>query len=612
MINSKIKLIPLLQCLLSLLIIPPSNLLSDITIVEDLNSHKYLQNDSDKNSLRNRAEELIASGASDKAIKIYEEIVRNYPDDVDALKRLAEIFAWNNQLSNSISCLEKVIQKDSADVSSMRKLAQFYTWNNQQNQAIEIHEHLLKYEPENQELRQSLAQLYSWNNMPEEAIIEYEKIVQVDSTNTKILKLLAQQYFWNERPEDGIRLLEKLVVYEPDSTEWRRQLAQQYLWSGKQDRAIEEYIYILSIKSSDNDSKKQLALLYRWNDRPDECMILLEELTYSEPSNMEYCLLLSESQYYAGEFFKAKQNIELVLEKDKDNIRAFELLSLIDKLHSPSIKLGYTKLSDSNNLILEQIPLIYTFYQPINWKYSTNLIRKNIVDNRVKATINGYSLIVNSQYNFSSIFAAKFDLGMSFYSSDWKPLNYGLRFDYHYGGINTNLEYSHHELLQGANAITEEIVVDEINVQSFFQATADWSINLIFNYGTFSDSNKNILAIIATNYIILHNLPLVMITGFYSYENFRYIYESSLPYWTPKNLNTFSMGLQASQRFWSSLQLYFFYGLTSQQSTISHNYRVNCSYHFFNDHQIIFLFEKLGSVIYNSHTIQMSYQYSIN
>ncbi|NIA29158.1 MAG: tetratricopeptide repeat protein, partial [Actinobacteria bacterium] len=497
-------------------------------------------------------------------------------------------------------------------------------------------------EPRNIDYHKKLAQLFSWNEMPGKAVHEYEKIVQLDTTDVKVMRALAQQYFWSNRNKKGIALLEKVIRLIPDSLSVRRQLAQQYVWQSMPRKAAKQYEEILSRNPQNIELMKKLAQLYSalnnykkaiilykfllQKDPNDHKLLLLLAKNYlwsgntnaakkefikyiaNNPSDKEALLLLGEIQRWSGEWDKAKSNLQKVLILSPQNKKAKELLTGIRKEYGPLIESKYSRIKDSNQLTREDIPLAFYYFINRHWLVQTGISRLKILDGRIDSSLVGLSGSYAVQYNITQNTGLLIEFSPHAYRSGWIAWGGKVQFIKNFfGRIYTNFGYYRKETQEGVQALFDKIMINGFTGNIYWQIIPRWYISTQMDYGNYSDANTKTTAVFSTQFSLFLK-PKISLFGIYSYENFEKLYQTSLPYWTPNKLHTISSGLKIEQNI-KALSAGVGVYLTRQQDVISQNLFTELGFSFTAFDKLFIRYEKTGSTVYNSKSLQAFYQH---
>ncbi len=592
----------------------------------------------------NEAEALIENGNHVLAMAEYEKIVQEYPDYDSSWKRLAQLYYRNDKPEKSITCYEKIVEANPLDSQAMKTLVQNYIRNDRQKEAINLLETVIVLEPDSLEIHKKLARLYGVNNMPEKLINQYEKIVRLDSTDTQTMKKLAANYSWNNQPLKAIKVLEKFVVYNPDSLDVRRELAQQYEWHEMTENAILQYEEIIKNDFSDielmkklarqymrknrhadavpmlrrilisepenNDCKIQLASAYLGCNQGEQAERPLLEILYQQPYNQEVMLSVAEVQQIAGKWDLAKQKLKKLQQLDPNNEKATKLLADIRQQHGTFPEAKYNRISDSNELTREQIPLTATCFINRQWEYVFSAAHYRVLDGRLDSTLAGYGAKAAAKYNYSQNSSSVVELAVANYSTNWTPLSFKIQFNQRlFNKIFASVRYFRTETREGLRALTGKIMLDGYAGQFNFQVSKRWNVSGNYIFQTYSDNNRKIVATAGSNFIVKLNNPKLSLYGHHLYEDFKNIYSKSLPYWTPEALSTSVLGLKMSHNFCSWLNLGGGYSLANQRAVYSHNFCGHIGININRYGKIFFQYIKDGSQIYNTENYLAYFQY---
>ncbi|NOZ62351.1 MAG: tetratricopeptide repeat protein [Calditrichaeota bacterium] len=590
------------------------------------------------------AESLIASDKQKEAISIYESLVKTNPDHLRSWQRLAQLYSWNNMADKAIGAYEQIVRLNPMDTAAEKNLAQFYLWNNRQKDAIDLYEKIVMLEPKNIEIHKKLAQLYSWNDMPEKAIAQYEQIVRTDTTDAATMKMLADHYFWTNRAEDGIRMLEKVIALEPDSVQYRKKLAQHLVWNNQPEKAIEQYEKILEKNPDDLEILKKLAQQYMWNNKPGEAAPLYErlaaletdslnhkiqlahaylwsnqsakaekplrEILQKQPLNKEALLSLAEIERWSGRWDAAKSKLKKLKLFDPQNERAAKLLRDIRQHYGNSAAIKYARLSDSNLITRESIPLGAACFQNRYWDFRFQTAQYRVTDDRLDSTLIGHGAQSTVNFHPQPSTTVSLKIGAVNYSSNWTPLSAVLQLTQTIRGrFTAQLRYERHENQEGVRALTDHIILNGFVAEGYWQILSRWAISGNYQLFNYSDDNKKVTATAATYLTLKMKNPNLAAYGYYVFEDFEKIFPTSLPYWTPNELSTSSLGLNVKQPLFGFLDVEAGYGLTRQQSINSNNFSGKLSFLFTDFDKFYIGYLKTGSKVYHSTNFIVSFEH---
>ncbi len=590
------------------------------------------------------ADKLIADNNSLRAIEEYEKIVENYPHFIMPWKKLAELYIQQRMPERAIECCEKVIELDPVDIGVMKKLAELYLADNRRKDAIDMLEKVLMFEIDNLKIHKKLAQLYSMNNMPEKTISQYEKIVHLDLKDTETMRKLAFNYLCTNQPLKGIKLLEKILRVYPDSSRIRKELAQQYVSLDMPNAALSHYEKIVELNPSDFEYKKILAQQYLQHDRTTEALPICEEIVQNEPDNMDFrmqlakiyisnmqqreaeimlqqvinspatnfeaLLLLAQLEYDSQKWVSAKDKLAEILLFQPDNSQALKIMQAIRSQYNPKLELKFERISDSNQIIREQIPVGMTYFQNKSWAYRIAVSECFVSDGKLNTGMNGTALNFATIYNFSLNGFAELGFGAVGYSSGWLPFSLQFRFTQRFfDRINVTANYRHQEARNGVRALENEIRMQSVSGEIFWQTKKRLRFLGKYIHQSFTDMNSAKSAAFNMEYDLMLENPRIRIKADYTYDDCEHIYPNALPYWTPDNLKGLNFGFSIAHHFgsWSDVELGYTYA--SQNSTFCHNFSGQIGIRLTPFDKLNFQYIKDGSDFYRTEKVQVFFQH---
>ncbi len=225
----------------------------------------------------------MARGKISDAIKAYQQIVENDPDDVNTVNMLGDLHLKADDQKSAIRAYELV--------------AEHYHLNGFEKKAVAVYNKIHRLEPDSKEIAIKLAELYEQRGSRAEARAHYaklaedyesegkqveaftiwEKIAELDPKNNEIYLKIADFYWQNDQEEEAARAF----------VEGGNRLAQ----SEKHEEAVAAFSRALEVTSSDLEAirgyvNSQIKLGY-----PEEGVKTLEEILEKEPYNKDVICL---------------------------------------------------------------------------------------------------------------------------------------------------------------------------------------------------------------------------------------------------------------------------------------------------------------------------------
>ncbi len=240
-------------------------------------------------------------GIYTKSIAIYKRISRLAPEDIESLKKLADLY-WErgflsearteyeklalrltklNKLKEAIKTYRKLLKLDSNDVDSRLNLADLLTREGQVEQAIEefneaaefkmgqnaykvageILEKARSLKGDHSRTLENLIELFKSENKKKDALKLVNEILRKDKENLKALYLLANLCYEDNEFKKAEEIFGKIVTSYPKEVEARVRLGRIHIKNKKYNKALELYDPIVDILVKKQREDKAIGLL---------------------------------------------------------------------------------------------------------------------------------------------------------------------------------------------------------------------------------------------------------------------------------------------------------------------------------------------------------------
>lgn len=525
------------------------------------------------------ARALVANNRQQEAIAQYEAVLQQDSTRLDALRGLAQLYTWNTRPEDAVRAYERIVELDTADVATRLMLAQQYFWTERAREGIRQLESVVRLQPGNLDVRRDLAQHYVWNAMPERAITQYETIAAADTADLATTGRLAQQYLWNSRLAEAVPLYRRIVALRPDSLDARVTLAKALLWTNQTQAAIEQF----------------------------------EQVLKQDPDNREALLLVAEAQRWTPQWPEAREKLQRLLVLDPGNARARELLEGLRADYGPLLQVAYRRITDSNDLTREHIPVTFRQHVDGRWTYTAGASHERLLDERLDAaadrSVTAYQATTGVHYRIDGATTVQVNVSATRYELGWTPLSFSARVDRQFAGrLYTGLQYGRSETREGVRAVQEHILKHDVAFEAYLQATSRLSVSGVLNRIAYSDDNSRLTGVGVASYQVLRR-PGVHLMASYGYEDSALVYPTALPYWTPDNLHTTTGWLVLDHTLGGLVRVRARYGVTHQQGVYANNVGLLVGLPHLNDHSLQVEYESSGSDVYAARTLGLSYGY---
>jgi len=233
------------------------------------------------------AEKLVAKGKIEPAIKEYERLLEDNPNDVNTLNRIGDLWVRINRNDEAVKVFTKIADHYSKDGFFLK--------------AIAIYKKINKLDPSKLEIYARLADLYAKQGLAMEAKSQYQ--------------VLADYYIKHGEPGNALAIYRKISELDPQSINVHVKLADLYSQNNQAAEALKEY------------DRVGRMLLKR--GMLDEAVQVFRKALKNDPRNTELVDSLVTALLEAKDFDNAKTIVEAALEGNRDNPRLLAMLGKI-------------------------------------------------------------------------------------------------------------------------------------------------------------------------------------------------------------------------------------------------------------------------------------------
>jgi tetratricopeptide (TPR) repeat protein len=233
------------------------------------------------------AEKLVAKGKIEPAIKEYERLLEDNPNDVNTLNRIGDLWVRINRNDEAVKVFTKIADHYSKDGFFLK--------------AIAIYKKINKLDPSKLDVYARLADLYAKQGLAMEAKSQYQ--------------VLADYYLKHGDPGNAVTIYRKISELDPNSINVHVKLADLYVQVGKTAEALKEY---------DRVGRMLLkrAML-------DEAVQVFRKALKIDPRNTDLVDSLVTALLEAKDYENARQIVETALEGNAGNSKLLAMLGRI-------------------------------------------------------------------------------------------------------------------------------------------------------------------------------------------------------------------------------------------------------------------------------------------
>lgn len=225
------------------------------------------------------AEKLVAKGKIDAAIKEYERLLEDNPNDVNTLNRIGDLWVRINRNDEAVKTFGKIADHYSKDGFFLK--------------AIAIYKKINKLDPSKLDIYAKLADLYAKQGLAMEAKSQYQ--------------VLADYYLKHGDPANALGIYRKISELDPSSINVHVKLADLYGQNNQTAEALKEY------------DRVGRMLLKR--GMLDEAVQVFKKALKIDAKNIELVESLVTALLEARDYDNALAIVETALEANRDHPR---------------------------------------------------------------------------------------------------------------------------------------------------------------------------------------------------------------------------------------------------------------------------------------------------
>ena len=233
------------------------------------------------------AEKLVAKGKIEPAIKEYERLLDDNPNDVNTLNRIGDLWVRINRTDEAVKTFGKIADHYARDGFFLK--------------AIAIYKKINKLDPSKLDVYAKLADLYAKQGLAMEAKSQYQ--------------VLADYYIKHGDPGNALMIYKKISELDPNSINVHVKLADLHSQAGQTAEALKEY------------DRVGRMLLKR--GMLDEAVQVFKKALKIDAKNVELVESLVAALIEAKDFNNAQQIVETALETNKNNPKLLAIWSRI-------------------------------------------------------------------------------------------------------------------------------------------------------------------------------------------------------------------------------------------------------------------------------------------
>jgi len=233
------------------------------------------------------------SGRLDEAISAFRLSIAHDPGNVNAHRRLAEIFTWRGSFTEAAEQYRELIRLREDNPLYHLNLGRIYDRTKDQKNAVSEYETAVRLDPDNLEGHRELARIFMSGAQPAKSEQHYNEVVRLQSEDETARNALISLYVKQKRYDDLTTFVKTWLEKAPDDPQRHYRLGIVYELKKEYDLAITEYKKSLELQPDNVRMQFALGRTYMKTGRLSESREMLEAAKKADPTFADPQLLLS-------------------------------------------------------------------------------------------------------------------------------------------------------------------------------------------------------------------------------------------------------------------------------------------------------------------------------
>lgn len=352
-------------------------------------------NASDPAALYEKARILLALGRTDEALHAA-KLATQYNTENKWYKALyGNIAKADGKYPEYVTTYENLVKDYPTDLNFLNELAYAYYFTGDYEHAVQTYDKIEKQVGINEALTTQKVQLYDKLGKTDEAIAEYEKLIRLFPDETRYYALLAEYSAKKKMNDKAVWAYHKIFEINPNDPYVHISLADFYKKDGKYQEAFEELKKGLANPELDLKTKVNVLINYYSGQLNDEqrkqALELSEILRKTHPDDPLSETFYASMLYENKEYDKSRDLLKKIVKENNSNYGLWEQM-LFCSLYLEDYK---TLAKDSEDAVdlFPTYPLPYFFVGIANFQLKDFVKAKAFLESGKEFVVNNDALL---------------------------------------------------------------------------------------------------------------------------------------------------------------------------------------------------------------------------
>lgn len=369
---------------------------------------------SPQSSILDEAKAQVANGHLDQAIPLFQQVLKQDPDNIAALQGLVDALVAQGHWQSAVEPLEHLNQLRPNDAQRIFQLGQMESWRSgHRNQALALLRRASELDPSNLTYAKYYARVLSWGSTTRlEAMKIYQQSLRASPNDVDLLMAYAEILSWNRATRaESMDDYKKVLAQDPHNAPALTGEAQLLSWSGHSSQAMDIYTQILSQDPNNVAALRGEAQIDGWRGDSREALKLAQQAHALDAGDSAATLELAQAEYDMGHYAEARSDLSQV--QDVDSPDYINLKHDVDHALGIYVELGYALRRDGHRLdydsadTLISAPLgarnrLSAIYQPFRFRTDQGDFNSNeyalMLDSQPSDTVATHAYVVGRTY----------------------------------------------------------------------------------------------------------------------------------------------------------------------------------------------------------------------
>jgi tetratricopeptide (TPR) repeat protein len=267
----------------------------------------------------------LERGAPEEARKMIEDILRQAPDYMPALRVLAGITFNDHNMEVSARAVKELLEREPLDYEAMLLKSRIEMAQSNPAAATLTLTRLCSMYTNSAQIQFHLGVALLANNEPLKAVERLQQAIRLDTNLVDAVLLLAEQDIRRGETASAISTLEPLTRRQPPIVVAFQLLAEAHLAARAPDEALATYRRLMALFPKSPEPMIQMGAILLKNNRATEARQMLEQAVQLAPLNLAATELLVSQDLQEKNYDRALQRVQPILATNSTAVGAMIL-----------------------------------------------------------------------------------------------------------------------------------------------------------------------------------------------------------------------------------------------------------------------------------------------